>query len=229
MLTELGNRYQPTKRYHNSLPVYDFYFAPTRTQIKTFIEIGVQTNRSVRMWKDYFPNAIITGIDIDPVCKDFEEERIQIHIGSQDNIGFLSEVLHQIPAPEIIIDDGSHKPIHQIGTFRYLFPLMAEYGYYCIEDLGGEVGDTRLNTPRFFADLAVNALHYWPKGLKPGEWINLSSFPDADIFTQTITGIFFYRSLIIIRKGHNPGDNPFLGNLDRDVHNLVKLRSSSAS
>jgi len=49
------------------------------------------------MWKNYFgENCKIYGIDIDPRCKEFEEENIEIFIGSQSDRKFLREVREKI-------------------------------------------------------------------------------------------------------------------------------------
>src|SRR3954462_6194741 len=75
-LPELGERFRPTKRIHNYLLRYDHVFGSFRHRVRRMVEIGVQTDSSVRMWRDYFPNAEIIGIDIDPECQRFESDRI---------------------------------------------------------------------------------------------------------------------------------------------------------
>lgn len=43
------------------------------------LEIGVSHGGSLQMWKEYFGDkATIFGLDIDPLCKSFEEEKINI-------------------------------------------------------------------------------------------------------------------------------------------------------
>ena len=49
------------------------------------MEIGVYHGNSLKVWKDYFPNAEIYGIDIDPSCKKFEDERTKIIICDQND------------------------------------------------------------------------------------------------------------------------------------------------
>jgi len=65
--------------FHNYTEFYDKYFNLDRGNIKNVLEIGVFRGNSLRMWKDYFFNAIIYGIDIDKNCN-FTEERIKILI-----------------------------------------------------------------------------------------------------------------------------------------------------
>ena len=43
------------------------------------------------MWEEYFTNAKIFGIDINPDCKKLEKENIDIQIGSQNDKKFLRQ------------------------------------------------------------------------------------------------------------------------------------------
>ena len=45
--------------------IYEKYFNERRHKVTKFI-IGVKDGASLRMWKEYFPNAMIYGVDIDP-------------------------------------------------------------------------------------------------------------------------------------------------------------------
>ena len=48
------------------------------------LEIGVFHGGSLQMWREYFGRgARIVGIDIDPRCRQFEEEQISVMIGDQ--------------------------------------------------------------------------------------------------------------------------------------------------
>lgn len=117
------------------LNIYDNLFHQRRLGVKCFVEIGVLNGASLRMWADYFPNALIFGIDINPECKKHESERIKILIGDQSDDGFLSQIRDQIPCIDILIDDGSHITRHQIQTFTYLFSRVIPGGFYVVEDL----------------------------------------------------------------------------------------------
>ena len=147
LLEKLGKKYKPSKRNHNYLVYYWLHFRDIRFEVKHFLEIGIKTDSSIRMWADFFPNAKIYGIDIDSNCKSFENDRCKIFIGDQNNYNFLNQVSNTIAHPlDIVIDDGSHKYIHQLRTFSFLFPRMSEHGIYVIEDTGGVVGDYDLFT-----------------------------------------------------------------------------------
>ncbi len=134
-LRELLNIYHADKIPF--VDIYENFFNPIKDSIKTLLEIGIQYGGSLKMWKNYFPKAIIYGIDIADSCKRFEEERIKIFIGDQSNIEFLKTITDAGKSFDIIIDDGSHKRSHQLASFNYLLPFVKSNGFYIIEDIDG--------------------------------------------------------------------------------------------
>ena len=117
------------------LDIYNKYFINIRHKVKKFVEIGIRDGCSLKMWKEYFPNATIYGIDIDPRCKQFEEERIKCFIGDQNEEDFLLEIKNEIGKYDILLDDGSHITKHQIKTFNILYENCDKNGFFIIEDL----------------------------------------------------------------------------------------------
>ena len=208
---KLGEKYLPSKRGQNYLVYYWMHFRDIRLDVKSVLEIGVQTDRSIRMWEEFFPNAMIYGIDIDPKCKEFEGGRRKILIGDQSDSDFLHNVLSQVSEPfDIIIDDGSHCVTHQLKSFDFLFPHLSDHGIYVIEDTGGCVGDYDLKTVNALKTI-IDHIMYWPDGFAPGDWPFLSSFPDETKWiTRNVIGIAFYRWIVFAMRGRNPQDNPFL-------------------
>ena len=98
------------------------------------LEIGVFEGASLRVWRRFFSQATLVGVDINPNCKQFEGDRTVVRIGSQADPGFLARVATEFP-PTIIIDDGSHRADHILFTFDRLFPILAPGGCYIVEDL----------------------------------------------------------------------------------------------
>lgn len=210
-LHALGETWQPTKRLHNYLPLYWMHFRDIRQSVRNVIEIGVQTECSVRMWEEFFPNATIHGLDIDPACKCHEGGRIRIHTGSQADPAFLRSVLDAMEgAPDIVIDDGSHAPNHQIATFNELFPALSQHGVYVIEDTGGVVNDMELQTVNEMKTLVDHVMH-WPDSYDPSDWPYLHTFGDAASWAERhVIGVAFYRWICFVFRGRNPEDNPYL-------------------
>ncbi len=104
---------------HNYTALYESMFGGIREDKLKILEIGVLEGASLRMWCDYFPNAEIHGMDIDPYCKAFADDRITIHIGDQGNRDDLDKIGIDF---DIVIDDGSHQVADQIASFKVLWP-----------------------------------------------------------------------------------------------------------
>jgi hypothetical protein len=140
-LNDIGKKYRTDKcdethtfNYSTYLDNYEFHFEKFRYKNINVLEIGVLTGASIRTWKEYFPNATIYGLDIDPNRK-FEEDRIIINIGSQNDTQFLEKTYENINF-DIIVDDGSHVNEFTINSFNYLFyNKLNSGGIYVIEDL----------------------------------------------------------------------------------------------
>jgi len=100
------------------------------------LEIGVLDGKSLATWNEYYPHALIYGLDIDPTCVRFENERTKVFIGSQADVAVLADICNQVPEGfDVIIDDGSHYVRHVISSFGGLFGHLKPGGLYVIEDL----------------------------------------------------------------------------------------------
>ena len=174
-LEKLRLHHATDKYSHGYLRHYSTHFRSCRRRAKTVIEIGIggygdaaKGGNSLRLWRDYFPNAHIHGIDIEDK-KSHDGARITTHQGSQADPEFLRSVIDKTGAPDIVIDDGSHVNEHILASFEALFPLLKEGGLYVIEDMqtaylpryGGDF--TNLNNPQIstvFAKSMVDAVNY---------------------------------------------------------------------
>ena len=118
---------------HNYLKKYEFFLRDWKNKPLRLLELGVFKGGSERMWKRFFPQAQVYGVDIDENCRAYEEERIKIRIGdlSQDDV---LESLKEI-RPHIIVDDASHFWSHQIKALFTLFPALPSGGVYILEDM----------------------------------------------------------------------------------------------
>jgi len=132
-------KYDSDKVISGYLDVYDQLFERLVQQPIKLLEIGIYHGGSMRLWRDYFPNGQIVGVDLN-IPEDLKnEERIQVFQGSQDDGEFLHRVTsHAAPAGfDIIIDDASHLGSLTKQTFWHLFDQhLKPGGLYIIEDWG---------------------------------------------------------------------------------------------
>ena len=185
-------------KYIHYFDIYDRHFARFRGRDLVILEIGVSQGGSLQMWKNYFgPGVKIYGIDINPACKQLEEEHIQIFIGSQSDKDFLRHIKSVIPPVDILIDDGGHTMQQQIVTFEELFSHVKENGVYLIEDLhtsywlryggGHQRRGTFIEFSKNFIDY-INAHHSEQKSLHVND------------FTSSVDSLHYYDSILVIEK-----------------------------
>lgn len=134
MLSVLGVKYGTDKVGHGYLPIYEEHLSRIRVVAKNVVEIGIAQGASLKMWRDYFPNAIIHGIDLYDKSI-YNEPRIKTYKGDQGDIRFLHDFAYPITPIDLIVDDGSHKCDDQFISFNVLFKSLKSGGYYIIEDL----------------------------------------------------------------------------------------------
>ena len=144
--TYLGNDY---------LQNYARLFAAYKDLPINVLEIGVFNGGSLRTWQQYFSQATIIGIDIQPRCAEYAGDRMIVEIGSQTDESFLQEIARKYQ-PQIVIDDGSHMSSHQIISLESLFSLLPPGAIYVIEDMFFQANPA---TPAF-GDSSPLALDY---------------------------------------------------------------------
>lgn len=205
LLFPLIEKYLPTRRTHNYHPHYWRHFRDMRLSVRRVVEIGVYRENSLRLWEDFFPNAEILGLDIDPNCAAFAGGRRRVFIGDQSDPVFLERFIAETGGEfDVVIDDGAHTEHAIMTSLVHLLPACSSHGLYAIEDLS-----TLDPVTASLARLAGDISHY-PPGLPGSDWPYLRELPNATWLQRNITGIAFYRFLCIIQRGFNPEDNPYL-------------------
>ena len=193
-----NNKKNIINKWDHYFDIYERHFYKYQNRDIILLEIGVSNGGSLNMWSNYFgENTKIYGIDIDPRCKEFEKNNIEIFIGSQSDKNFLEKVKNKIPKVDILIDDGGHSMEQQIITFNTLFSHIKDDGIYLCEDIhtsywlyfggGYKRAGTFIEYSKNFID-RLNAFHSEEKGLKP------------DNFTRSVDSIHYYDSVLVLHK-----------------------------
>lgn len=198
---------------HHYANPYQHHFAPIRKKTLNILEIGIGGyddphggGQSLRMWRAFFPNSNIYGIDIYEK-KLHDSRRIKTFQGSQVDEAFLRRVVNEIGVIDVVIDDGSHLSQHVITTFQILFPLLAPDGIYAIEDLqtsywdqvdGNEWGGSRDLHAQW---TSMSFLKQLVDGLNHKEFLEEGYIPNY--FDLHITSAHFYHNQAFIYKGLN--------------------------
>ena len=93
---------------------------------------GIDGIPSLMAWRDWFPNAIIIGIDNRDFTR-FKTDRINIFQLDQGNKKEMELFAINNGPFDIVIDDGSHESLHIIDSIKVLLPYTKKF--YFVEDL----------------------------------------------------------------------------------------------
>ncbi len=200
-LKEIGLKYPTNKNDYGFLDIYEKYFKDLREKKLNILEIGVDKGDSLRLWKEYFFNSEICGIDIDK--KDFTIQDVKIYQGDQNDKTLLDKIAKKHGKFDIIIDDGSHVSKHIINSFNYLFDHLSKNGIYIVEDLQTSYipryGGSRINL------IKKNSSMNFFKSLSDS--VNYENF-DRPFFKKKrfdglIESVHFYQNIVFIFKGES--------------------------
>jgi len=149
-LAELINNERTDKNtIHSYLDIYEKLFSSKQKTAKNVLEVGIgyekdKNGGSIKLWRDYFTESMIYGLDInDPNCIWDEiknDERILLFLEKDaydstffnDTFGiFIKNKVYF----DILIDDGPHT-IESMKTFIEMYSkLLSDKGIMVIEDI----------------------------------------------------------------------------------------------
>jgi hypothetical protein len=183
---------------HTYADLYFEMFHHCRHHLTAVFECGLGTNKlnlpstmgetgrpgaSLRVWKEYFENAVIYGVDIDRDTLFNDEDRIRTFYVDQtcpEEINKMWQLVGDVVF-DLMIDDGLHTFDAGVALFEGSISRLKPDGVYIIEDV--QLSDI----PRFkdyFRESIYNVRFY--NLYRPG--VKLDD-----------------NSLIVIRKTNNPG------------------------
>lgn len=156
-LDALMDQYGTDKAISGYSKSYEYLFNDIKNEVTSLLEIGIGSldinvkghfrqireiyyenyvqGGSLRVWRDYFPKAEISGLDIAEDCK-FTEDRISTYICDSLDKHACDKQL-STSMFDIVIDDGLHQAAAQTQTIKNFFGRVRIGGFYVIEDLGG--------------------------------------------------------------------------------------------
>jgi len=144
----MNQKYGSDKGEHGYLNHYYEFFKEHRYKNLKILEIGIYNGASLRLWKEFFPNSEVYGIDnqtktdaggafcSDLTIEDLNQIGVKTFLADQSKEEDLEEFIKFSGGGfDIIIDDGSHQQQDQQLSLGVLFPFLKSGGIYIIEDL----------------------------------------------------------------------------------------------
>jgi trans-aconitate methyltransferase len=120
---------------HSYLEVYEGFFSRIRESCTNLMEIGVETGGSIKLWNDYFPNAIIYGLDVNIYQNQCRELTPRVRFIQAD--AYTSECAKTFETDmfDVIIDDGPHSLESHYTILDLYYRCLKPGGYMIIEDI----------------------------------------------------------------------------------------------
>jgi spermidine synthase len=193
-LDKIGLKYNADKssRFHHYLDFYQKHL-PDQSFSGRLLEIGVMDGLSMKMWREYYPNAEIIGIDIKDMSYMHNSDwQVPESVKLLTLDGTKKSDMQPLGMFDIIIDDGSHYWKDQQKSFELLYySQLNKDGIYILEDLWTSEIDfyanAKLNTKEYLKQLEKKGMkmtyfRYKHKGIGIG-----SAFPEySDLDSETV-------------------------------------------
>ena len=132
-LVELADNFRTDKNtLHSYLPLYDKLLASKRETAKNVLEVGIYQGGSIKLWKDYFVNATVYGLDIMHVTNVWDsikgKDKIILHTSTNaydENI-FKQSFLDKGIKLDFMLDDGPHTLESMIKFIKLYSQVMTD-------------------------------------------------------------------------------------------------------
>jgi hypothetical protein len=125
---------------HSYLETYEELFHKKQNENINILEIGVYQGGSIKLWKDYFINGTVYGVDIcgNEFMRESDivsHERVKLYLKSDAySEEFVREKLSST-AFDFLVDDGPHTLESMKFFIKHYSPLLKDDGILIIEDI----------------------------------------------------------------------------------------------
>jgi hypothetical protein len=188
-------------KWRHYFEIYHRHFSKFIGQEVHLLEIGVYSGGSLDMWKQYFgPKCRVYGVDIEEVCKSYEDDSVKILIGDQADRNFWTLFKKEVPRLDIIIDDGGHRFHQQRATLEEMLPHLQPGGVYLCEDVHG----ARNRFGAYVSGLAQNLNTGRGSEVNTTKWPTASTVWGPTPFQRSIHSVHLYPFVAVIERSERP-------------------------
>ena len=131
---------------HSYLNLYQRLLEKKKESAKNILEVGIgdffeKNGGSIKLWRDFFTNATIYGLDILPISKVMDEllndERVILYtsIDAYNEDFFKTHFLNKNIKCDFMLDDGPHSLESMIQFIKLYSQIMTDDGILMIEDV----------------------------------------------------------------------------------------------
>jgi trans-aconitate methyltransferase len=139
--------------WHGYIPFYEKFFS--QRNFSNIAEFGVYKGNSIRWLLERFPQSLIYGADILPLQSEWPfDPRFHFTQLNQESREEIRRFLGHCKF-DLIIEDGSHQPQHQINCLVEGLDALSPGGIYILEDIQTS------RTDHYWWTTDISKPHWW--------------------------------------------------------------------
>jgi len=202
--------------WHQYIPFYEKFFE--NRNFANIAELGILEGESIKWLMQRFPDSNIYAADIlDQQSTWPIDQRVKYYQLDQASRSALVNFFNQA-AYDLVIEDGSHKPQHQVNCLVEAMPRLNTNGIYILEDIQTSMNQSQGNALTVL--LAIDHFHGIDQAITEeiAEYIAVSSLLTAEEvynLSKLVKKTSFYRRTRLPYKCYNCGSQ---------VYNFSNLR-----
>jgi hypothetical protein len=192
--------------------------------VSSILEYGVLKGASVRWLRGIYPAAEIVAVDILPFQPEWPTgPGIGYHVADQGDRPGIARLLRDLGRHfDLVIEDGSHLPQHQVNCLAETLPWVRPGGLYVLEDLHTSIPQHALyqqncapGTPNsLHLLLFIEHLRATGKALRPADAQRLAApglFTTVDVqqLTEAIAEVDLYHRATLPLRCYACGSDDF--------------------
>jgi len=137
----IDNKRTDKNTVHSYLDLYERLFYKKRSSALNILEIGIKDGGSIKLWRDYFSNAHIYGLDCVSINKLWDElkndKQITLYtsVDAYDVEFFTNNFLSKKIKFDVVLDDGPHSLSSQLKFIELYSQILTDDGILIIEDV----------------------------------------------------------------------------------------------
>ena len=142
----IDNNYTDKNTTHSYIELYEHILFRLKDTATNILEVGIgdfgeKNGGSLKLWKDYFTNATIYGLDILPLNRVLDElikdKRVVLYteIDAYNETFFKNTFLNKNVKCDFMLDDGPHTLESMKSFIRLYSQIMTDNGILIIEDI----------------------------------------------------------------------------------------------
>ena len=142
----IDNRYTDKNTTHSYIELYNSILFRLKYTATNILEVGIgdfgeKNGGSLKLWRDYFTNATIYGLDILPLNRVLDEliedKRVVLYteIDAYNETFFKNTFLNTNIKCDFMLDDGPHTLESMKSFIRLYSQIMTENGILIVEDI----------------------------------------------------------------------------------------------